>query len=39
LHRRSPRTPNRQHSSGFNSSPMSPISPGQIIYEYREVDD
>lgn len=39
LHHRSPRTPNRQHSSGFNSSPISPKSSGQIIYEYREEDD
>lgn len=38
-HHRSPRSPNRQHGSGINSSPMSPRSHGQIIYEYREEED
>jgi hypothetical protein len=38
-HYRSPGTPTRRQYSSTGSGPMSPRSPGQIIYEYREEDD
>lgn len=35
-HARSPRTPNRQQDGSNRLGPMSPRSPSQIIYEYRD---